>query len=307
MDDRAVDRPPLMIGIGGFGIEMVSRIEPADVDILLLDTDIRTLRDKQSAKAILVGKNVVNGEGTGDNLNTAKACFKVSMEEIAQYILSRPLVMTIASANGSTGVAGSVEIVQFLSRIGLSTFSFLIFDPGVPGNTSGKQHMMKMLVTGPLRPASGITVLEGNFDPDKIIDSALNVCRCASEGIDYQVPSSSWNYLREMEGPYEVMFHPSIDDIGKGYFGPPGILFFRMPRNKTMEELRGLISDLVLTTEGIGIGIMIDDDADEISLYSIQKARQSHFSAPDSSMDPGSLKEMIGSELVEFMEPSKSL
>ncbi len=284
-----------MVGIGGQGAEVASRLlSEMDMDVLVLDTDRRALEDIPEENSLLVGEQVVKGEGTGGNLNTAKACFKLSMEGIAPKVLGRPLVVTVASASGSTGAAGSVEVVQFLSKVGLPTFSVLVHGGQLP-NDKGPDHMTEVLLDGPLRPGSLVSI--NDMGKDELAHILRNLLKGSMEKNEFPVPVSAWGLLRESKGPFRLVHIADLSSRPDISFEPPGILVLKMPKGQTVEGSRELINGMVSEPDGMGVGIMLSETAEKVSLFAVVPQRSEPHHEPGPRMDPERTMDAIGSEL----------
>ena len=154
-------RSPLLVVIGSRSARMVHGSEMAKgSDLLVLDTDSRTERSFPDLNVVTVGSRIVKGEGSGGNMNLARACFRIDMERIAPMILGRPLVMVIAATDGATGIAGAVELSSLLVKVGLPSFTFLLHEEGPQGSGVDPLRIASMLLDGPLRP--GCILMSGS-------------------------------------------------------------------------------------------------------------------------------------------------
>ncbi|MEA3559253.1 MAG: hypothetical protein U9R75_08380 [Candidatus Thermoplasmatota archaeon] len=299
---------PLLIGIGGVGVEIASRVASGSgVEVLALDTDRRGLDGMVDGNRYLVGGQIVNGEGAGGNLNTAKACFKLSMDAIAPMILGRPLVVTVSSSNGSTGIAGSVEMVQFLSRVGLPTFSVLIDDRRVDHNGQGPGAMAEVLLIGPLAPASSVKVGKEGMDVEELSSFLRNICLGSFEGNEFPVPPSAWGSMKENGGSFELVQFDDVERGGNIRFGSPGIVVIRVPRRITVQRSRELIEGLLTEPEGMGLGILMSDTVDKVSVYAVVPRTQSPPPMPEQPRTHTAIQDLLGSDLEQDIGPTNDL
>ena len=145
-------RGPLAVCTGGSACRIGASLIQARTEVLLLDTDSRSIDDADQDRVMLVGQKMVNGEGSGGNLNLARTCFRMDLEQIAVRILGRPLVMFLADMGGATSIAGTVEMNSLLTKVGSPSVVILFHDQGAASLSNRSQEMMMALLSGPLRP-----------------------------------------------------------------------------------------------------------------------------------------------------------
>ena len=125
--ERVVKSPPLLaesfkpkikvIGIGGGGASIVSEIGKSldKASFLVADTDIRTLKNKQGIKHLLLGQELTRGLGTGLNVNLAKEVARREKDKISQLFKDQDIIIFIACLGGGLG-SGATQVFLDLNR-----------------------------------------------------------------------------------------------------------------------------------------------------------------------------------------------
>ncbi len=257
---------PLMVCIGGNSCRIGSSFGPRGSNILFLDTDRRSVSDEMDL-SLLVGEDVVAGEGSGGNLNLARACFKKQMEDIAPIVLGRPLVMILADIEGATSIAGAVEINSLLVKVGLPSLIVLIIEEGLRKATQRSRDMARVLVNGPLSPGVKVTLTgedpetseNGQLSHQELMDSLQMINRAVSRSAIVQLPPMSWNLLKESGSSFDL----SILEFMKDGQPPrvldrihtPSSIVIEVDRTATTTEVNELLASATGGSEGVNIGI----------------------------------------------------
>ncbi|MFW3147112.1 MAG: hypothetical protein ACMUIE_09915 [Thermoplasmatota archaeon] len=251
-----IHKRPLVVGIGGVGTGYASHLAGRRmIDALCLDTDRRPISGLPPPFSLLIGEKLLKGEGSGGNLNAAKAAFKLGMEALAPRLLGRPLVITVASGNGATGISGSVEISQLLSRVGLPCFSLLISGGLTDG--SGPVPMAAMLLEGPIAPGALVRVLPGK--EQELGMNISTILEASYPGGPFPIPSTAWNLLRDRKGRYDFL---ELDFQGaRSYLDiqRPSIIAMSVDHRLSVEEMRSMIIRRFGDPEGLAIGMALKE------------------------------------------------
>jgi hypothetical protein len=302
----------LLVGIGGKAASILSSISlNDDLDMLILDTDQRTENRFEDLQTVIVGKNVVNGEGSGGNMNLARACFKMDMEHIAPMILGRPLVMVVLSTDGATGIAGAVEVCSLLIKVGMPSFSILLHEESNLTGGIDPLHMASMLLDGPLRP--GCIVLKGMAagssvkDPFGIASTLPLLLSGAGSGPDFPLTSVSWNLLREDGGPFEMGAIEDLSVSGRIEVGAPSIVSLKVPLGLTTDEVRSVVDASFGHIEGLHLALQASPGIELIHGAYITKASKRPPSPSGPPPDPEMLKDLLGGDLDPGIEPNRNI
>ena len=301
---------PLMVCIGGNSCRIGSSFGPRGSNILFLDTDRRSLSDEMDL-SLLVGEDVVEGEGSGGNLNLARACFKMDMEKIAPKILGRPLVMIISSTEGSTGIAGSVEISSLLVKLGMPTFSFLLHDSSQQRGGMDPLHVASMLLDGPLRP--GCILIKGSDEGSPIQDpyGLSTTIPFFLSGMKrthgFLLPPTCWAILREDGGPFEIGPIEIDSEIQRMDIKTPAVIFLCVPEDWTTDTVRSILEGTFGNREGIYLGLTMESGIDNIRGAYIAKTAQKIPAPQGPPPDPDMLKDLLGGPLDMEIVPSRNI
>lgn len=304
-DETTSQKLPLIVGIGGVGAGYASLLTGREVvEVLCLDTDRRSVSAVQEGSFLLIGEKLLNGEGSGGNLNAAKAAFKMGMEETAPRFLGRPLVMTIASGSGSTGIAGSVEVGQLLSGIGLPCFSILLSGGGMNG--PGPVPLAAILLQGPLRPGALLRSVPGR--EQELMLGLSMILEASHPGGPFPIPSTAWNLLRERKGHYEIM---ELDLQGAGAYQElqrPSIIAMSVDHRLSVEEMRAMIRRRFGDPEGLAIGMALKEGNEGARGCAVVPAvGPLPEGVGDNIINLDQLRELVGNDMEDRLGPDRSI
>lgn len=276
------------------------------MDVLLVDTDIRALEEDPEI-SMLIGEGIVNGEGTGGNLNLARACFRKDMEELGKRILGRPLVLMVADCQGATSIAGCVEMNSLLTKVGLPSLVIMIASDGSRKPSLKTRHMMDLLIDGPLRP--GIKVqLNDDENPhlslteEGLIRSIFLISRASSRDADIQLPGVVWNLMRKNGGPFSLQ-HRSIErgkqDDRQLNASPPSVIVLNVDPGTTAEEIKNFTNTSFGTGEDLHLGLL---GSSETNMWEISVI--SRYESGFTQNEPGrsNLQTMTFDEMMSFVD-----
>ncbi|MGA1866595.1 MAG: hypothetical protein ACMUFK_03920, partial [Thermoplasmatota archaeon] len=302
-------RSPLLVVLGGRTARSIRNIDMgADVEVLVMDTDARTERNFPQMNVVTIGSRIVQGEGSGGNMNLARACFRLDMDRIAPLVLGRPLVVLLASTEGATGIAGAVEVSSLLTTVGMSCFSFLLHEDNVKGAGVDPLRIASTLLDGPLRPGciivGGQSPCSSPEEPFGLRPVLPLILQSASNSRGLPAPQSTWAVLREDGGPFSVGLlsipsNPSRTDIS-----PPALVSLRVPEGMTNMEVRSRLGSAFPDPEGIHFAIITSGETKEMEGAFISKSHLKTVPPDREPIDPGTLKELLGDPDSINIEPS---
>jgi hypothetical protein len=305
-------RKPILVAIGGEAADIISGLDLGpDTERLVIDTDHRTATRYSDLSPLIIGKRVVNGEGSGGNMNLARACFKMDMEEIAPIVLGRPLVMMLSSTEGATGIAGAVEISSLLVKVGMPAFSFLLHDPGPKRGGMDPLHIASMLLDGPLRPGcilmKGSSNISNSKDPYGLTGTIPYFLEVVKGVQGFVLPPTCWAMLRDDGGPFE-MGPIEIDDVLHGIeIKAPAVIALHVPEVWTTERVRSTLDPLFGQIEGMHLGISPVSGIDIIQGAYIAKASQNLPGLEGPPPDAEMLREMMGGPIDIDISPERNV
>ncbi|MCU0798543.1 MAG: hypothetical protein MUC62_02580 [Candidatus Thermoplasmatota archaeon] len=265
---------PILICIGGLGVEIASRLVGVpSSDLLILDTDRRSKERIETDNVRIVGGDLVGGEGCGGNLNMARACFRKEMEDIATVFLSRSPVILLSSSGGATGLAGSAEIGGLLIRTDRPSFSVLMRG-SMEQSITDTTHITKVMLDGPLRPGCLVSLGSGDeghdtsevvWTEDKLISFLGALLAVFSGDAPLPMDISALQALRK-EGGVHYVQHFIADDLDKV---PPlhpiragtVLVLIGVGRGTTVERMRKLTAALMGGRADTHIGFYPVEDA----------------------------------------------
>ncbi len=289
-----VGRRPLIIGLGGKGAQLASEMENfPEIDTLILDTDSRTEKRFPHSHVFTVGNRLVNGEGTGGNMNLARACYKMDMESIAPLVLGRPVVFLISSMDGSTGLAGSVEIGMLLIKVGMPAFTILLHEQGTTRGGFDPMHMASVLLDGPLRPGCIVKVGSGSERYDDLAAKLHLILKGCDIGVEFHITPGTWLDMRNDGGPFSLEMMELGQPFQKISIDPPGALSLSIPDTMTTTDVRSMIGSILGDTTGIGLAMSVNDTASPIKCAMISRSSEPLPPAEGPPPDPEQLKALM--------------
>ncbi|MBN1539259.1 MAG: hypothetical protein JW939_03875 [Candidatus Thermoplasmatota archaeon] len=302
-------RSPLLVVLGGRTARSIRDIDMGtDVEVLVLDTDSRTERNFPRMNVVTVGSRIVHGEGSGGNMNLARACFRLDMDRIAPLVLGRPLVVLLTSTEGATGMAGAVEVSSLLIKVGMSCFSFLLHQDSRNGSGLDPLRIASILLDGPLRPGciivGGQSTCSTPEDPFGLRSVLPPILQSASNSRGLPAPQSAWAALREDGGPFSVGTLSIPSDPTRTDIFPPALVSLRVPEGMTNIEVRSRLASAFPDPEGIHFALITSGGTGEMEGAFISKSLQKTGPQERETMDPGTLKDLLGDPDSINIEPS---
>jgi len=267
-------------------------------DILVLDTDSRTERSFSDLNVVTVGSRLVKGEGSGGNMNLARACFRIDMERIAPMVLGRPLVMVIAATDGATGIAGAVELSSLLLKVGLPSFTFLLHEEGPQGSGVDPLRVASILLDGPLRP--GCILLSGSVpgstlqDPYGLESVIPHLLRASSDDEGFPAPMAAWIELRDDGGPFEAGPIELSEAPVRLEISPPALVSLLVPEGMTNTEVRSRIGSAFGSSEGVHFALFSSSGTMNLHGAYIARSNRRPGFPEGPPPDPETLKEILG-------------
>ena len=122
----------LLIGLGGAGSAMVARLAPqlpAEIKILLIDTDTRALPEATSFTTLQIGRAQLRGLGTGGEVALGKTAAEADEAALRRHLAGFPVVVLVTGLGGGTGSGiaaylSGVAVELGATVLGLATLPF---------------------------------------------------------------------------------------------------------------------------------------------------------------------------------------
>jgi hypothetical protein len=265
---------------------------------LILDTDISTMDRFPGSPVLIIGQNLLKGEGAGRNLKLGMIAFRSGIEAIMKGIEGRSPVLIAAGSEGGTGLAGAVELNAVLNRSGTPHFTFILTEEG-RGSDPSRWAMAYSLITGPLRPGS-IVPREEEMSLCRALGLFL---RASSPSSGISLASEAWSRLRSGKVPFALELQDlSLSDISimaEG-FGPSlrgiTIAAVEVPPTLSATDIRRAVDHTLGHSERIGVGI-VEADVDHVAIAMISESvNPGPLPVGGSEMD---LSKLLGEEGIE--------
>ncbi len=290
LDRSGEEGGPVLIGIGGLGVEIASRLRGVPQScVMMIDTDRRSQDKIGISNVRIVGRNILGGEGCGGNLNMARACFRKEMEDLATAFLPRSPVILLSSSGGATGLAGSAEIGGMLVRTDRPSFSVLV-KGSIEQSISDTTHIATVMLDGPLRPGCLLSlqgVQEGGGDTFREVSTEEDLVAFLeamlvvfSKDAPLPMDISALQALRK-EGGVLMIHHFMGDDLEYVPQLPPPrtgteLVLIGVGRGATVEMMRKLSRALLDGRQDTHIGFYLLDGAEvPVRGFIIRKAEGS--------------------------------
>jgi cell division protein FtsZ len=117
----------LLLGLGGAGCAMVNRLAPrlpAEIKILLVDTDTRALPENPAIESVQLGRAVCRGMGSGGEVAIAKASAEADDATLRRQLNGFPLVVLVSGLGGGTGSGAAPYIASLATELGSTVLAF---------------------------------------------------------------------------------------------------------------------------------------------------------------------------------------
>ena len=117
----------LLIGLGGAGCAMVSRLAPrlpAEIKILLVDTDTRPLAENPALESVQIGRAVCRGMGSGGEIGLAKTSAEADDATLRRQLNGFPLVVLVTGFGGGTGSGVATYLANLATELGSTVLAF---------------------------------------------------------------------------------------------------------------------------------------------------------------------------------------
>jgi hypothetical protein len=266
---------PLVIGLGGVGNSLVSRLAPGPYGKLLLDTD-STFCGKRDDDFVLIGREMVHGEGCGGKMNIGRAVFRKEREKILSRVIKGGPVFMVCGSGGGTGLPFCVEICRELKKEKIPHLSMIISVGARNASTIQRDTISSLLARGPMKPSLLLSLDHGNdpgqgnnFSPESIVRGLEILAGISGSEAVLRLPVEYWNIAAEAD-PDLVMKIFKVNEIGSlsrsllsGIDGPPLISAFSISGKVTEEKISRIIDELGLSGSKTGIGITVAPDENE--------------------------------------------
>lgn len=170
----------LVIGIGGAGSNAVNRLTLKGIDgavTVAVNTDAYHLRTVNSELKVLVGRNLTEGMGAGNDPVIGEAAAEESLEDLQELIEEADLVFVTTGMGGGTGTGAAPVIAEVAKEagalvIGVCTLPFnMEGDFRVENALKGLEQFYKTCDTVVVIPNEKLLELA----PDMPIDTAFEV------------------------------------------------------------------------------------------------------------------------------------
>ena len=131
----------LVIGVGGAGNNTVSRMHDIDsdyIDTLTINTDAHDLYYSNSSQKLLIGKEICNGLGSGNDPNIGCAAAEEDIDRLSQA-LNADVVFLTFGLGGGTGTGAAPIIAREAKKNNATVVSFC----SVPFKSEGAERSLR--------------------------------------------------------------------------------------------------------------------------------------------------------------------
>lgn len=119
--------PILLIGIGGAGCRMASRVMHTfgnDLRHVLVDTDSSVSTPLNGEPFVLLGGDRLSGHGSGGDVVAARMAAEDSVRNIDEHLEGVRLAVFVTALGGGTGGGATVELAKHLAQLGILSIVF---------------------------------------------------------------------------------------------------------------------------------------------------------------------------------------
>ena len=113
-----------VIGCGGGGSNAVNRMIDADianVDFIVLNTDVQDLNRSKAETRIAIGRKVAKGLGAGGNPKVGEEAAEEDKEAIANLLEGTDMIFITAGMGGGTGTGSAPVVARIARSLGVLT------------------------------------------------------------------------------------------------------------------------------------------------------------------------------------------
>lgn len=116
-----------VVGVGNGGGNIVSRIfdKIPDVEFIIFNTDVNSLKDTTAHRKIQIGEKTTKGIGTGKDPEKGRFAASEDREKIAEVLKNSHIVFLIAGLGGGTGTGAAPVIAKIAKDIGALTIALV--------------------------------------------------------------------------------------------------------------------------------------------------------------------------------------
>jgi cell division protein FtsZ len=137
-----MERAPsiLLIGLGGAGCSMVSRLAPAlpaEVQVLRVDTDARSVAEGGAGAALQVGRAQTRGMGTGGEPAVGAVAAEAEEAALRRACIGPALVVLVTGLGGGTGSGAAPVVARVAAEAGATVLAFAT----MPFSHEGERRM----------------------------------------------------------------------------------------------------------------------------------------------------------------------
>ena len=107
-----------VVGVGAGGantVETMIRARMKGVDYVVVNTDVRALRQSSARRKVAIGKSITNGRGAGGDPTVGEAAAREAADAIGRALAGADLVVITAGLGGGTG-SGAAPVVADIAR-----------------------------------------------------------------------------------------------------------------------------------------------------------------------------------------------
>lgn len=137
-----------VIGVGGCGCNAINRMYREitdDIKLISIDTDERRLEENSANEKILIGEQLLHGNGSGGDELKVKESFIHAEGRIREQLAGVHMVFITGSLSGGTGKIGLVEVGRLAKGLGILTLAFAIAPDRYEADIDDVNHYYKLV------------------------------------------------------------------------------------------------------------------------------------------------------------------
>jgi hypothetical protein len=203
-------------------------------------------------------------------------------------------------------MAGSVEISQLLSKVGMPFFNILLHIPDQKMGGIDPLQLASILLDGPLRPGLIISQKKEGADPNDPFGMNLPfsmILRVSNRSDPFHILPKAWGEMREDGGPFEYGFL----ELGEPYTSmtvhSPAIVSLFVPNRMSTEDVKEMVEKTFGSPEGISIGMATGPDVENVRCAFISKSASQLPSPQGPPPDPEAVRDILDSSLEWDLAP----
>ena len=195
-----------VLGVGGAGTNVLDRIAlegSEDAELMVLNTDGRSLSTSVSGDRIQLGKNLLKGMGAGGDPELGQQSALEAVDEIRHAVRGQDMVFVCVGLGGGTGSGAGPEVCRIAREEGV----FLVVFATMPFSFEGRRRTLQ--ANEALEKISKYANAVVTFENDRMGELVL-----AKEGVQQAFAAADRLISQSIRATMNIVLQPGLIRIG---------------------------------------------------------------------------------------------